>query len=395
MVVYWGTFYTFGIFFKPLSGDFEWTRAMTAAAFTINGILFGVIDIAVGKLNDRFGPRVVVTASALFLGLGYILMSQIDAIWQFYLFYGVIVAIGMGGSYIPLVSTVARWFVKRRGLMTGIVVSGIGIGTMLIPPIAAQLIKNSDWSTSYLIVGSIALVFITLAAQFLRRDPAQKGQMPYGADKLKMDSLETGAGGYSLSQAIRTREFWILCALFFIFLFCINTIMVHIAVHATDLKYSETEAASIVAAIGGVSILGRLAFGILADRLGTKLVTIISLIVLTASLFWLQFASELWMLYLFAVIFGFGYGGLVTLASPLAADLFGLSSHGIILGIAFFFGSVGQAAGPLLAGRMYDTIGYQPAFLACSILGIISIILALLMRTTTGKGGANDSRRSA
>ena len=339
----------------------------------------------------------MVTACGFFLGLGYILMSQISAIWHLYLFYGVIVAIGMSGAFIPMVSTVARWFVKRRGLMTGVVVAGIGLGTMFIPPIASRLIAAYGWSNSYIIVGIIALVFIILAAQFLRRDPAQMGQRPDGANnEVEVRSLNANARDFSLQEAIRSKQFWIFCAMFLIFLFCINTIMVHIAAHATDLKFSETAAANILATIGGVSIVGRLATGALADRVGTKSAMIIAFIVLTIALFWLQFAPELRMLYLFAVIFGLGYGGLVTLSSPLAADLFGLSSHGGILGITFFVGSFGAASGPFLAGRIFDATGsYQPAFLACGILGIIGIILALLLRPTVSKGGTNDPRRSS
>jgi len=395
MVVYWGTFYTFGIFFKPVLTHFDWTRAMTSTAFSINAMLMGVMDIVVGRLNDKFGPRVVLTTCAVFLGLGYMLMSQISAIWELYFFYGVIVAIGMGGAFIPTVSTVARWFVKRRGLMTGIVVSGIGLGTMLIPPLATRLIANYGWSRSYIIVGAIALVFITIAAQFLKRDPAQIGQLPDGADKMEVPSLEDNAGGLSTTEAIRTRQFWMLCGLFFGFLFCLNIIMVHIAAHATDLRFPETSAANILVIIGGASIAGRVTMGAFADRVGTKLAAVIAIVMFTAALFWLQLADELWMLYLFAIIFGFGYGGLVSLTSPLTADLFGLRSHGTILGVALFFGSMGQASGPFLAGKIFDASGsYQPAFLACGIMGIISIILALLLKPIASKGGANDPRRS-
>ncbi len=395
MVVYWGTFYTFGIFFKPVLTDLGWTRAATSAAFSINALLWGFMDFNAGRLSDRYGPRIMVTACGFFLGLGYLLMSQISAVWQLYLFYGVIVAIGMGGSFVPMVSTVARWFVKRRGLMTGIVVAGIGLGTMIIPPIATRLIASYGWSNSYIIVGSVALIFIIMAAQFLRRDPAQKGQLPYGADEVETEGAAANTTSLSLSEATRTKQFWMLCALFFAFLFCVNTIMVHIAAHTTDLRFSETAGGNILATIGGVSIVSRIAVGAFADRFGIKLALVISAVLLTVSLFWLQSASELWMLYLFAVIFGFGYGGLVTLTSPLAAELFGLSSHGAILGIAFFVGTMGQAAGPFLAGNIFDATGsYQPAFLICSILGVISIILALVLRPTSSQGGAHDARRS-
>ena len=111
-MVMWGTYYTFGIFFKPFLVEFGWTRAMTSGAYSLSLILHGLLGIVAGKLTDRFGPRVVVTACGLLLGSGYLLMSQVSAIWQLYLFYGVIIGIGISGGFIPLVSTVARWFVK-------------------------------------------------------------------------------------------------------------------------------------------------------------------------------------------------------------------------------------------------------------------------------------------
>jgi len=318
-------------------------------------------------------------------------MSQISDIWQLYLFYGVIVGSAMGGSFIPILSTVARWFVKRRALMSGIVVTGIGLGTMFIPPLATRLIAAYGWSTSYIIVGIIALVVIIPAAQFLRRDPAQMGLRPDGTDEVEVESSNANAGDLSLREAIRTRQFWIFCIMFTAFLFVLNTVMVHIVNHATDLKIPETTAANILIIIGGVSIVSRLGMGALADRIGTKPALVASFIILTIALFWLQFAQELRMLYLFAVIFGLGYGGLVTITSPLAADLFGLSSHGTILGIAFFVGAFGSATGPFLAGEIFDASGsYQQAFLICGAVGIIGIILALLLRPTASKGGTND-----
>lgn len=121
-----------------------------------------------GGLNDRFGPRVVITVCGVFLAVGYLLMSQTSAVWQLYLFYGVAVGTGMAGFYIPLASTVARWFVKRRGMMTGIVVSGVSIGILVAPPVANWLISIHDWRLSYIIIGSTASLVVILAGQLLR-----------------------------------------------------------------------------------------------------------------------------------------------------------------------------------------------------------------------------------
>ncbi len=116
-----GVRFTFGVFFKPLITEFGWTRAMTLAATMFSSILSGLLTIVAGGLNDRFGPRVVLTGGSFFLGLGYLLMSQISAIWQLYLFYGVIIAIGGSSAFVSLTGTVARWFVKRRGMIAELV----------------------------------------------------------------------------------------------------------------------------------------------------------------------------------------------------------------------------------------------------------------------------------
>lgn len=141
MVASWGTFYSFGVFFKPVLLEFGWTRAITSGAYSLAFLLSGFFSIFVGRLSDRFGPRIVVLACGLLLCSGYLLMSQASSTWQLYLAYG-IVGVGLSGAYVPSISAVSRWFVKRRGLMTGIVMAGIGIGTMIMPPLANLLITS-------------------------------------------------------------------------------------------------------------------------------------------------------------------------------------------------------------------------------------------------------------
>ncbi|GAH36150.1 unnamed protein product, partial [marine sediment metagenome] len=156
-VVGWGLCSTFGIFFNPLLIEFGWTRAMISGAFSLSFLILGFISIIVGGLNDRLGPRMIMVVCGLFLGSGYLLMSQLNTIWQLYLFYGVIVGIGMSGMDVLSLSTIARWFVRRRGMMSGIVKAGAGIGMAIMPPIANWLISSYGWRTSYFIVGIIAL----------------------------------------------------------------------------------------------------------------------------------------------------------------------------------------------------------------------------------------------
>ena len=376
MLIMWGKSYSFGVFFKPLLAEFGWTRAMTSGVYSLSMLLTGLLSIGTGRLTDRFGPRVVVTGCGLFLGLGCLLVSQVSALWQLYLFYGVMIGAGLSGAVVPMVATVARWFVKRRGMMTGITVSGLGMGTLVMPPITNWLISTYGWRTSYIIVGITALVLVTSAAQFMKRDPGQIGQLPYGGNEVKEDDLNLAAADFSLRQAMQTRQLWLLCTMLFFFGASLQIIMVHIVPHATDLEISAASAAIILAIIGGLSTGGRVTMGITGDRIGNKLAFIMSFGLISAALFWLLAAKELWMLYLFAVIFGFGYGGIAALVSPIVAGQFGLNSLGIILGVVVFSCAIGETIGPVVAGHIFDTTGsYNLAFLICAAVSFISLIL--------------------
>jgi len=383
-VVGWGLCSTFGVFFNPLLIEFGWTRAMISGAFSLSFLILGFISIIVGGLNDRLGPRMIMVVCGFFVGLGYLLMSQLNTIWQLYLFYGVIVGIGMSGMDVLSLSTIARWFVRRRGMMSGIVKAGAGIGILIMPPIANWLISSYGWRTSYFIIGIIALVFIILVAQFLRRDPAQMGQLPDGEEEVNIGCLNSVDGGFSLQEAIHARQFWMLCVIFFLVTFCAEAIMVHIVPHATDLGISAASAANILAGIGGVSIVGRFVMGSAGDRAGNRLAIIVCFLILLVSLLWMLVAKDLWMLYLFACVYGFAHGGFFALISPSVAEFFGLSSHGVILGAVFCPTTIGGAIGPVLAGHIFDvTSSYQLVFLVFTIVCIVGFILTLLLKPVT------------
>lgn len=385
MLVAWGIFLSFGVFFEPVLTEFGWTRAMTSGAFSLSFLVMGALGIGVGRLTDKFGPRLVMTGCGLFLGSGLLLMSQISAIWQLYLFYGVIMGIGLSATFVPANSIVARWFVKRRAMMTGIVLTGTGVGTIIMPSIVRWLISSYGWRVSYTVVGIIALVLITLAAQFLKREPSQIGQLPYGADEAKAWSSGLKASGFSLGEAIRTKQLWLLCVISFCIWFTVGTVMVHIVIHAAGLGLSAASATGVLVVVGGAGIAGRLIMGGIADRIGNKPALIISFTIMSASFFWLMASQEMWMLYLFAVVLGFAYGALSLLVSPLVAELFGLSSHGVILGVTFLVGTIGEAVGPVLAGGIFDVTGsYLWAFLVLAIISIIGVIFSLMLRPVNG-----------
>jgi MFS family permease len=289
----------------------------------------------------------------------------------------------MGGAVVPQMSIVARWFAKRRGLMNGIAVAGMGIGTMLIPPVASWFVSSYGWSTSYVVIGFMVLAVVILAAQFLRRDPSQMGLIPYGSGELKKCDSDLRDQGFSFREAIRTKQFWLLGVAFFSFAVFLQAIMVHIVPHILELGISSTTTANIFIALGGLSILGRIVIGSAADKIGCNSAFIICFILTTTALAWLLVAKEMWMFYLFAAVFGVAYGGIVAVQSPSVAELFGLSSHGVILGANVFMSTLGAAIGPLLAGGIFDITGsYDWAFLASIIVSIFGLVSAVLLKLT-------------
>ena len=384
-----GAHSTFGIFLGPLLSEFGWTRAVTSGAYSLSFILEGVIGLFVGRFTDKLGPRVVMIACGIFLGLGYLLTSQVNTLWQLYFFLGVLMGIGQSGAIIPLVSTVARWFVKKRGTMTGIVLSGFSIGTMIIPPLTGRIIAAYDWRIAYIAVGLTVLVFVIVAAQFLRRDPSKKGLSPYGANGIVKETMDLQTQGFSLKQAIHTKQLWLVCVMYFLNLFTQIGILVHIVLHISGLGFSSLAAISTMAVIGGAGFAGSILIGNIADRIGNKRSLIITFISMSIVVFGLMAAREIWIIYLLIAVWSFVITGQTVLYSPTIAELFGLRAHGAVFSVVALIGTFGGAAGPVVLGHIFDvTSSYQLAFLLCALVSITGFILALLMRPVT----ANSTR---
>ncbi len=376
-----GLYNTFGIFFVQFLSEFGWTRAVTSGSRSLSVILWGLLSIVGGRLNDRYSPRFVMTAFFILFGLGYLLMSQINSIWQFYLFYGVILGIGMGGSEVPVLSTLARWFVRKRGMMTGIAKVGAGLGILSMPLAVSWLISSYGWRNAYLIIGLASLVTLVSIAQFLKRDSSQIGQLLDGSTVIE-DSPASETKRLSTQQAIHTRRFWLLAGMFFLYDSCVFTVLTHIYPHAVDLGIPAATATNFLASSGGASIVGRVVMGSAGDRIGNKLAIIVDLSILSVALIWLLLANEVWMLYLFVALFGFAYGGLFTQVSPMIADLFGLDSHGEIFGAIFFIGLVGASISPVAVGYIFDvTSSYQLGFILIAAASIIATFLMIIIKT--------------
>jgi MFS family permease len=375
-----GSFISFGVFFKPLLAEFGWSRAILAGASSVTFLCSGILGIFVGGLNDRIGPRVIMAVTGGFFGIGYILMSQVSTLWHLYFFLGLVIGIGTSSIDVIPLTTTARWFVSKRGLMTGMVKVGTGAGQLTIPLMAGLLIAAYGWRTAYMIMGAVVLVLLVSISQLLRRDPSQMGLLPDGTEEATAGEIGQ-TKGLRLREAISTRQFWIICLVNLTVIYCLLTIMMHIVPHAMDIGISSIKAAGIISTIGGVSMVGRLVIGIAIDRIGNKKSMIICFLILIASLLWLQVAGELWMLYLFAAVYGLAHGGFFTVISPIVAELFGIGSHGVLFGAVGFSGTVGGAIGPFLAGHIFDiSSSYQLVFFILTGVSVAGLILISLLR---------------
>ncbi len=383
-VVQWlcvGTMFTYGVFFKHLANEFNWSRATVSLASSLAFFIGGLVGIMAGRLNDRFGPRLIIAVSGVLLGLGYMLMSWVQAPWQLYLFYGVIVGTGFSGHDVVTLSTIARWFVRRRGMMTGMAKVGTGAGQLVMPILASVFIAAYGWRMSYVLMGAAVVVLFLVVAQFMRRDPQRMGLLPDGERHTATSEQGPTEGGISLRGAISTRQFWTISLAYFTAIYSLLTIIVHIVPHATDMGIAETSAAGILSVIGGISMLGRLAIGTAIDKIGGKRAMTICFVFLVTALLWLQIATELWMLYLFALVYGFAHGGFYTLISPLTAHMFGTRAHGAIFSVVYFAGTVGGAIGPLLAGYIFDlTLSYQTVFWILAGLSFTGMLALLTLK---------------
>ena len=383
----WGTYTPcFSVFFKPLLAEFGWSRAETSLAYSLSFLVQAGLAIMMGWLTDRLGPRIVMTVLGSFLGVSYLLMSQVSALWHFQINYALVGGIGISTLTVPVMVTVSRWFIKKRALMIGIVQAGNGVGGFIFPPIAGWLILTYGWRSAYAIFGIIALAGMMIAGLFLKRDPRDTGQLPDG-ERVFMAVEETRSNsglneaGVSLREAIHTRQFWMIAGIYFSFGFCRSTFLAHIPAHVQDLGFSLADGANILAVITGSSMFSRIGMGRVADGIGHRKAFMISFAATTISLLWGLAANDLWKLYLFAFVFGVGWGNQAVLRFSLTSEVFGIASLGLVMGILGVAESVAATFGSYFAGYIFDVFGsYQAVFWMGVGISIMGILLAWFLK---------------
>ena len=382
--------YTFGVFLKPLVTEFNWDRGALSGANSMYMLLAGTFAIFTGRLSDKYGPRMLVTLNGLLTGIGFLALSQINSLWQVYLIWGLLLGIGGSCCFIPIMSTIPRWFVKKTGIAIGITVAGFGLGAVITPPLTQWLISTYGWRQAFIVLGLITFVIVIPLAQFMKHSPQRVGLKPYGEIGTLKDKQSQAAGGLSFRQAIKTSRFLVWGSIICCFFFSVQVIVVHIVPHGIDIGISATAAAGILSIIAGGSVIGRLSMGFIYDRIGSRKALSACLTLVALALIWLLFAKEIWGLYIFAGVFGLAYGGIVLLETALTGELFGIKSLGMILGGVILFVTVGGALGAPLAGSIFDATGsYSLALLICVILVVLAIILSLILLKTKGWRSTN------
>ena len=384
-LVGWGIFGCFGVFINELENKLGWSRASISGVTSVILLVHGFFSIIVGRSSDRFGPRIVMTICAIVYALGIFLTSRVTSLWQLYLTWGLIAGIGVSAFDVVVLSTIARWFSKTRGLINGIVKAGAGLGHLSMPIIAGALILAKDWRFAFIILALICLVPVVIASQFLRRTPTAKGPLSESNSPSNIDSKSIEKG-ISLREATTHRQFWFLLIAYSAILFSTYTIQIHIAPHTIDLGNSLTQAAGMLSVIGASSIIGRFGMGVIGDKIGTVKTMMICCAILGVTLLCLSFIKQTWMLYLVLPVYGLGHGGALSIISPLVASLFGTSSHGAIYGVIIFGGTIGGALGPLIAGSIFDrTSSYSIVFLIIAATALVALAFVGTLRPLIAK----------
>ena len=375
-------FYAFGAFFSPLMNEFGWTRARLSGVMTMFSLV-GVFAPFVGMLIDKYGARMVMAIGALVTGIAFALLSLTNSIWYFYIVYFVIAIGHLGILNLPILTAVANWFVKRRGLAIGITVTGFGLGGTLMVPLATYLISIFGWKLAYLFSGlGICAVLFPLTMLIIRHRPQEMGLSPYGKS---LTETQEGTIKYdnpwTLAKAVRTRVFWLLIAALTLALVGPGSIIVHLIPALIDKGIPAQVAATVLGCVTGVSILGRVIIGYMADRMPIRYVAMLFFFLQAIGLLLLLRVDSMAIVWGFAVVFGLAMGGLFALEPLLVSTYFGVASFGAIYGGLWAFEGLGFAVGPLFTGWVFDMTGtYTLAFTSFIGTAFLAVILMFLVR---------------
>ena len=395
----YGTQYSFGVFFPSLIEEFRWDRQSLAGAFSLYAFMYSTLGVILGRWTDRSGPRIVLIFGSICLGSGIGLISLVKVPWHLYVVYGLLASWGMSAAYITANPTVVKWFVEKRGLALGLSQSGLGIGIILIPPLAGWMISAFGWRQACIILGVAVGIFLFSTAFLLVGHPEKMGLLPDGREgNLPGKSLGPFPPevtrpriyqevSWSVAEAIHMKSFWVLTALFFCTWLFVFFPLVHLVIFAMDIGLSQEAALIALSVLGGGSTLGRLVMGFISDRIGRKRAMAVNLGLQVFSWLWIMATTSSWMLIVFAGAFGFSYGGVSTVFPAIVGDYFGRLKAASIIGAIFTLAGSAAAVGPLVGGYIFDlTDSYQLAFLMGALTNLLSFVLLFFSRPPQRRG---------
>jgi MFS family permease len=375
---------SFGVFIKPMEREMGWDRAQVSVAASLSLFLQGAIGPLIGRLVDRFGPRMMLCCGIVLLAIGTYASSRVTQIWELYLASGILMPLGAGGAALVTASAVAaRWFEKRRGLFLGISAAGLSAGQLIFLPATMALTVMYGWRQSYMLMSILLMTVILPSIAWLMRDnPEEKGLRPYGAGETSIGEKSKGSIKSERTPtrlAVRTRAFRLLAASFFVCGYTTSGVVgTHLIPHALEHGFAEMAAAGALAIMGGMNVVGTLLSGYICDRYGARVPLALYYFFRGLSLIFLIWVHDIPTLQLFAVVFGLNYISTVPPTSTLAADFFGKLSVGVIVGWVFLSHQVGAAIGSYIGGIAHALTGnYDLAFLSGGILAIVASGLVL------------------
>jgi MFS family permease len=348
-----GCAYTFSAFLEPLQREFGASRGSTSLVFSLAGFLYFALGVVSGPLADRFGSRPLAVAGMLLIAVGLAAASRAQSLIQVYLAYGLGVGLGVGCAYVPSVGAVQRWFMRRRGFASGLAVSGIGLGNLVMPPLASQLIDTFGWRTAYVVLAAITLILGGGLSLLIENDPHDRGLAPDGDGSAPARPAFT-SGGVAVADAIRSPRFLALYASCLICSFGVFVPFVHLVPYARDHGVEAGTAVLLLGTIGAGSTAGRFCLGGVADRLGRERSLVMVLVGMAlATAIW-AVSTTAWSLAVFALVYGVFYGGWVAVLPSVVMDSFGGRNVSGIIGVLYTSVAFGTLIGPTATGFAYD-----------------------------------------